>query len=111
MAKKRGSFTPVWLRHRALIGAEAVLVVGLLQELGSRLLQGSTLPNWSKVLFIMVMTLGLLGGLVALIQGVVGKVVGKAYDVAFLPYFLMHLGAFAGLFILYALVFNLPVLR
>lgn len=103
--------TPSWLRHRSLLGAEAVLAVGLLQELGSRLLQGSTLPNWGKVAFIMIMTLGLLGGLILVMQGLIGKVIGKAYDAAPAPYVLMHLGAFASLIVLYSMVFHLPILR
>jgi hypothetical protein len=113
MAKRKsGSLTPAWLRHRGLLGAEAVLVVGVLQEFGSRAVQGATtFPNWGKVLFIMTMTLGLLGGLVLMLQGVVGKVIGKAYETAPVPYFLMHLGAFAGLFLLYSWAFSLPVLR
>ncbi len=113
MAKRNsGSLLPTWLRHHALLGAEAVLAVGLLQELGSRAVQGATtLPNWGKVVFIMIMTLGLLGGLILVLQGAVGKLIGKAYDSAPVPYVLMHLGAFAGLFLLYSWVFNLAVLR
>lgn len=111
MGKKKGSATPSWLRHRALLGAEAVLVVGLAQELGGRFVQGSALPNWGKVLFIMIMTLGLLGGMILVMQGLVGKIIGKAYDTAPVPYALMHIGAFAGLFLLYALTWGLPVFR
>lgn len=111
MAKKKSSLTPSWLQHRALLGAETVLVVGVLQEFGSRFVQGSSLPNWGKVLFIMVMTLGLLGGLILILRGIVGKALGKAHEAAPLPGFLMHLGAFAGLFMLYAWAFSLPVLR
>ncbi len=111
MAKKNDSLTPSWLRHRALLGAEAVLLVGVLQEFGGRFVQGSALPNWGKVLFIMIMTLGLLGGLILVLRGMVGKALGKAHDAAPLPSFLMHLGAFAGLFLLYAWAFGLPVLR
>ena len=111
MAKKSSSFAPTWLRHRALLGGEAVLLVGVLQEFGGRFVQGSTLPNWGKVLFIMIMTLGLLGGLILLLRGLVGKALGKAHDSTPIPGFLMHLGAFAGLFFLYAWAFSLPVLR
>jgi len=108
---KRSSIAPSWLRHQALLGAEAALLVGLAQEFGSRFVQGSTLPNWGKVLFIMIMTLGLLGVLVLFARGLVGKALGKTFLVAPLPGILMHVGMFAGLFILYALVFNLPVLK
>ncbi len=111
MAKRRSTFTPGWLRHRALLGAEAALVVGLAQELGNRAVQGSTLPHWGKVLFIMGMTLGLLGGLILFSQGLVGRIIGKAHETAPLPSFLIHLGAFTGLFLLYAMVFGLPILR
>ena len=89
-----------------------MLLVGVMQEFGGRFVQGSSsLPNWGKVLFIMIMTLGLLGGLILLLRGIVGKALGKAHEAAPLPGFLMHLGAFAGLFLLYAWAFNLPVLR
>ena len=110
MAKK-SSVTPSWLRHRALLGAEAALCVGLAQEFGSRFVQGSALPHYAKVLFIMVMTLGLLGALVLFMQGVVSKVLGKTFDLAPLPGLLMHGGIFASLFLLYSLAYNLPVLR
>ena len=103
--------TPSWLRHRFLVRLEAILVVGVLQEFGSRFVQGSSLPNWGKVLFIMGMTIGLLSGLILLSQGLVGKVLGKAHDALPAPSLLLHLGAFAGLFILYAWAFNLPILR
>lgn len=108
---KKNSATPSFLRHRTLLGAEAVLVIGLAQELGGRFVQGSSLPNWGKVLFIMIMTLGLLCGLILVMQGLVGKIIGKAYDTAPVPYALMHIGAFAGLFVLYSLTWNLPVFR
>ncbi len=113
MAKRSSRpLTPPWLRHRFLVRLEAILVVGVLQEFGSRLVQGSAqLPNWGKVLFIMGMTIGLLSGLILLSQGLVGKVLGKAHDALPAPSLLLHLAAFAGLFILYAWAFALPILR
>ena len=111
MAKRSSSIAPSWLRHRALLGAEAALLVGLAQEFGSRALQGSALPNWGKVVFIMIMTLGLLGVLVLFARGLVGKALGKTFAIAPLPGVLMHVGMFAGLFFLYALAFSLPVLK
>jgi len=111
MPKKSSSAAVSWLRHRALLGAEAALMVGLAQEFGSRFAQGSALPNWAKVLFIMAMTLGLLGVLLLFAKGIVGKALGKTFAIAPLPGVLMHLGVFSGLFLLYAVVFSLPVLR
>ncbi len=108
---KRSSAVPSWLRHRGLLDAEAALVVGLAQEFGSRYVQGSSLPNWGKVLFIMTMTLGLLGVFVLFARGLVGKAVGKTFEIAPLPGILMHIGLLGGLFLLYALAFGLPVLR
>jgi hypothetical protein len=112
MAKKRtDTLAPTWLRHRALLGGEAVLLVALAQEFASRFVQASSLPNWGKVLFIMGVTLGLLGGLVLVLQGMAGKLITKVFEIAPLPGLLMHLGIFAGLFALYSFTYQLPVLR
>jgi hypothetical protein len=111
MAKRSSSALPAGLRHRGLLDAEAALVVGLAMEFGSRYVQGSDLPHWGKVLFIMAMTVGLLGFLVLFAKGLVGKAFGKTFLIAPLPRVLMHIGLFTALFFLYALVFNLPVLR
>ena len=87
------------------------MLVGLAQEFGSRFVQASALSNWGKVLFIMIMTLGLLGVMVLFAKGLVGKALGKTFSIAPLPGILMHIGMFAGLFFLYSLAFSLPVLK
>ncbi len=96
---------PRWLRHRALLSAEAVLVAGLLLDHGSGWVKASGLHGGVKTLSVMAMTLGLLGALVLTLQGAIGKVIGVAYDtIPAVPNALLHVAAFIGLFILYAQV-------
>lgn len=113
MGKKNSSLTPSWVKHRNLVAIEALLVVGVLQEYAHRALQGSTAPNAIKVAFIMASVVGLLGGLVLIIQSVLGASAAKLYAwLSSLPIPLMtlHLIVFALLFWWYSIVWRLPVL-
>jgi hypothetical protein len=114
MADKKGSKTPKFLRHRALVGAEAVLLVGVGQQLLNRQIDAVRMPNPARVLFTMACTLGVLGGLVLLARALATKGVAQTHQVAkALPIpagtWLLHIAAFAGLFVLYAIVWHLPV--
>jgi hypothetical protein len=113
MAKKSSSLTPSWARQRNLIAIETVLVIGVLQEYAQRAVQGSTAPNAIKVAFIMAAVIGLLGGLVLLVQSALGASAARLYAwLSSLPIPLMtlHLIAFALLFWWYSRVWQLPVL-
>lgn len=101
-------------RHRTLVAAEAVLLVGVAQQLLSQQVAGAAVPNAAKILFTMVGVLGVLGGMVLLARAFAIKGVSQTHNVIkALPIpaatWLLHLAAFGGLFLLYAVVWHLPV--
>lgn len=105
---------PRWLRHRALVTGEAILVVGVLQQLLQQRINELAMPNWGKVLWVMASTLGLLGVILVLVRVVAVKGVAKAHDVVQAiplptPTLFIHLLVYGGLFLLYAKVWDLPV--
>ena len=59
---------PRWLSHRALIAAEAVLLVGLLRDVVARAIKASELGNREKVLLSMALTVGVFGGLFLIVE-------------------------------------------
>ena len=112
MAKKANNGLPRWFRHRWLVEAEAILLVGVAQELIQRRIASVGLPNWGKVLWTMGCTLGVLGGLVLVLRFFAKHSVTKAHQTVQAiplptPFFLVHLAALGGLFFLYAFVWNL----
>lgn len=55
--------------HRSLVAVEALLVVGLIETIAEDAVVAQTdLPNWAKVLFSMVLVVGLFGGLMLLFE-------------------------------------------
>jgi hypothetical protein len=113
MAGQKSS-APKWLRHRTLITAEAVLLVGAGQQLVQQQIETLGLPNWGRVLFTMASTLGILGGVVLLVKAFATRGVSQSHNVAkALPIpaatWLLHAAACCGLFALYAIVWHLPV--
>jgi hypothetical protein len=112
--KKKGSSMPRWLRHRALIASEAILLVGAVQELVQQRVAALPLPNWGKVLWTMASVLGMLGLLLFFLHPLAKSGVSKGHDVVQaiplpLPTLLVHLLAYGGIFLLYAWVWKLPV--
>lgn len=112
--KKNSGWTPSWLKHRALLAGEVILVVGVIQELIQRQVNHLTLPHYAKVLWIMGCTLGVLGVLLLVVQIVIKRSLAKTHDVVQaipvpMPMLLVHGAAYIGLFYLYAWVWNLPV--
>jgi hypothetical protein len=110
--KKPGA--PKWLRHRHLIATEGVLLVGALHELLQRQVASSPLPPWGKVLFTMAVVAGVLGGLMYLVQVAAIKSVAQTHRVAQslpipAPALLIHILALFGIFLLYAIVWHMPV--
>jgi hypothetical protein len=110
----RGMVFLRWLKHRALVGAEAVLLVGILQQLLSQRLTAVTMPNALRVVITMAMTLGVIGGVFVIARAVAARgvhhthLVAKALPVP-LATWIAHGAAFFGLFLLYAIVWHLPV--
>ncbi|MBA3710096.1 MAG: hypothetical protein H0W83_14900 [Planctomycetes bacterium] len=105
---------PRWLRHRNLIATEGVLLVGAGNELLQRQVSASPLPNWGKVLFTMAVVAGVLGGVMYLVQALAIKSVAQTHRVTQAlpipaPGLVVHILVVFGLFLLYALVWRLPV--
>lgn len=106
---------PRWLRHRTLAAGEAILLVGACNELVQQLVQGLAIPNWGKVLWVMGTTLGLLGVMLLVIRLIAEKSVSKTHEVVQaiplpMPHLLVHALIYCGLFLLYSIVWKLPVL-
>ncbi len=104
-ASRRASQRPrSILSHRNLVAAEVVLVVGLLKSLVEHYVLASSLPPYGKVLFIMAGTIGLLGSLYLLIEGITRASVRQAYGALHrvLPGLALHSAIFFGLYLLYA---------
>lgn len=117
MAKKNGNGgLPRWFRHRWLVEAEAVLLVGVAQELLQRQIGVLGLPNWGKTLWTMGCVLGIMGGLIMTLRVFAKQSVSKAHQTVQAmpvpaPYLFFHLAAFVCLFFLYAWVWDFwPVL-
>jgi hypothetical protein len=112
--KRRRQRTPRFLRHRTLIAAEAVLLVGLAKDQVSGLVMASQLQNWAKVLFVMGSTIGILGGMFLVLGRIAQHGVSTTHDAVKvvplpMPTLLVHAAAFAGLFVLYARILGLQV--
>lgn len=103
---------PSFLKHRTLMAAEIVLVVGLLKGVMETWVKSAELPNYAKVLFIMAGTLGLLGGLYWLIESITSTGVKKTHALLksfSLPHVLVHALVFVVLFFVYAAQHHLPL--
>jgi hypothetical protein len=115
MAKKKDSgWVPVWLKHRALLTGEVILIVGVLQELIQRQVNHLNLPPYGKVLWVMACTLGALGVLLVVVHAVVKRSLAKTHEVVQaiplpMPLLLVHGAIYVGLFYLYAFVWEQPV--
>jgi len=113
MAKKAARTGP-WIKQRTLITAEAVLLVGVLQQLLSQQLAKIVMPDALRILMTMALVLGMIGGLIVLLRSLISTTVAHTHTVAqALPLpmatWLAHLAALSGLFLLYAVVWHLPV--
>ena len=113
---KRGPRLPRWLSHRGLVAAEAVLLVGILRDVLTRGVHGSTFPNYGKVLIIMGMTVGIFGGLFLFVQRLTERTVAGTHRAVrsltgVMPYWAVHAGILFVLFLLYANMLGLRVLQ
>ncbi len=93
--------------HRRWIAVEAVLVVGLLKDWLSGRVIASSLPGAAKVLFVMAVTLGVLGGLYFIVEQLTAKSVARTHAAARglpvgLPSVLVHAAILSILFLIYA---------
>ncbi|MBK7643944.1 MAG: hypothetical protein IPJ19_13000 [Planctomycetes bacterium] len=102
------------LSHARLVAVEALLLAAWLRSLLSNLILDSQLENWAKVLVVMGMTIGVLGGLLLWIESltregmkhghrVVGGLAGGFSGLW------IHALVFFGLFLLYAHMLHLSV--
>ena len=90
--------------HRNLLAIEGLLVVALLKSWIEDAIRSSTLPDPSKVLFVMASTIGLFAGLYVLIEGLTARSVEGAHAAMrlFVPRLAVHAVALFVLYLLYA---------
>lgn len=92
-----------------------MLVVGLLKDWLSGRVIASGLPGPGKVLFVMAVTLGVLGGLYLVVEQLTAKSVARTHAAARglpigLPSVLVHAAILGSLFLLYARTLHIDVL-
>lgn len=95
------------LSHRTLLAAEAVLLVGLAKSWLEGRLMALHVPPWSKVVFVMAATLGVLGGLILVMQKITTKGMARTHAAIRaiavpVPYLVIHAAILFGIFLLYA---------
>lgn len=100
--------------HRHLIAVEAMLCVGLIKDLVSDAVKASTLPNYGKVLFIMLLTLGLFASLFLIVERLTAQSFASTHKLAKtlpwpLPRGVVHLAMLVALFLFYARILHLPL--
>lgn len=93
--------------HRALITAEAVLVLGVAKDWIWRQVLASTLPAWGKVVLAMVTTVGVFGGFYLIAQRLLARGVSSTHKAAsglpvIWPALLVHAVLLYVLYLLYA---------
>ncbi len=101
-----------WSPHRRLVGAETILVAGVVQELLQRQIKAFHWPHWGQTLWIMGCTLGMLGGVLLVLRMIAKKAVKGTHRAARrlpfpVPLLVLHAAVLAGLFVLYACIWNL----
>ncbi|MBA3685307.1 MAG: hypothetical protein H0W72_08705 [Planctomycetes bacterium] len=114
MGKASKSATPKFLRHRVLLSAEAVLVVALAKDWVVGWVKAQALPDWLKVVFIMAVTVGILGGLFLFAEQVTQRSVARTHQVVQAlplptPYLLIHALILFALYLVYAHVHGFAV--
>jgi len=110
MAKRRG----ISLNTR-LLAIEALLVAAWLKSLLTDAIVGSGMQSWIKVLVVMGMTIGLLGGLLLWLESLSREGVKQGQRVVRglaggIPALWIHGGVLLALFLLYAHMLQLKVL-
>jgi hypothetical protein len=101
--------------HRALVTAEAVLVLGVVKDWAWRQVLGSSLPAWGKVVVAMVTTIGIFGSFLVVAQRLLARGVNTTHKAAsgllvVWPALLVHAALLFVLFLLYARMLGLTVL-
>ena len=107
MAKPRAN---VSLSTR-LVAIEALLVAAWLKSLLTDAIVGSGMESWVKVLVVMGMTIGLLGGLLLWLESLTRESVRSSHKLmrGIAPVFWIHCGVLLALFLLYARMLQLEV--
>lgn len=110
--RKRNS--PTFLKHRKLVGIETLLIMSALKVVLDRRVKAMPeVPDWGKVLFVMLTTLGLFGVFVV-IERIAAVGVTKTHEAVQavpipMPTVVIHLMALVGLFYLHAYVQNFRI--
>lgn len=113
-AKRSGSRGTLRSLHRALIAAEAILVLGVAKDWVWRQVLASSLANWGKVVLAMITTVGILGGFYLVLQRILTSSMSKSHQVAaslplLWPTVLLHAALLGVLFVLYARMLGVTV--
>jgi hypothetical protein len=100
--------------HRALIAAEALLVLGVVRDWAWRQVLASSFASWAKVALAMVLTVGLFGGFFLVAERLLMSGVSKTHQAAaslpvVLPTLLMHAALLGVLFVLWARMLGVTV--
>jgi Zn-dependent protease len=104
-----------WIRQRDIVAAEAVLLIGVLKDVVMDRVRVSHFPNWGKVVFLMAVTLGMLGGLFLLLERWLARGVSRTTGLAHvLPVpaavWVIHALVMVALFFAYANLLGVRVL-
>lgn len=102
------------LSHRGLIAIEAMLLLGVVKDWIFERLVKSTFPNYTKVLLVMAVTVGLFGGLFLVVEKLTASSVVRTHQAAkrlpvAVPTLAIHGALLFVLFILYARMLHLAV--
>lgn len=114
LMKRGGNGRARLFSHRRWIAIEAVLVVGLLKDWLAGQVVASGLPGAGKVLFVMAVTVGVLGGLYFFVERLTAKSVARTHAAArgfpvALPVVLVHAAILGALFLMYARSFHIDL--
>lgn len=113
-AKRSSSRGTTRSLHRALIAAEAILVIGVAKDWVWRQVLASSIANWGKVVIAMVTAVGILGGFYLVLQRILSSGMSKSHQVAaglplLWPTVLLHAVLLGVLFVLYARMLGITV--
>lgn len=114
MAKPRSSAPRKISLHARLVAVEALLLAAWLKTLLTDAIVGSGMQSWIKVLVVMGMTIGLLGGMLLWLEGLTREGVKSSHRFARgmaggASVFWIHAGVLLALFLLYARMLHVKV--
>jgi hypothetical protein len=97
--------------HTRLVAIEALLIAAWLKSLLSDAIVGSGMQSWIKVVVVMGMTIGLLGGLLLWLESLTRESVKSSHKFmrGVASGYWIHAGVLLALFLLYARMLHLKV--